>query len=121
MSKEIIIVYQDCFMCGSRENWSEKAKHVADEAEKAGIPYRKLSFATCEGQDHCAKAIENGVKTMPFYTDGKIYASDIETLIQAESRAQNEQGEAEPQTAKIKVTKRKKSTKEPEDGAISDN
>ena len=112
MSKEIIIVYQDCFMCGSRENWSEKAKHVADEAEKAGIPYRKLSFATCEGQDHCAKAIENGVKTMPFYTDGKIYASDIETLIQAESQ---------PQTAKIKVTKRKKSTKEPEDGLISDN
>ena len=112
MSKEIIIVYQDCFMCGSRETWSEKAKHVADEAEKAGIPYRKLSFATCEGQDHCAKAIENGVKTMPFYTDGKIYTSNIETLIQAES---------EPQTAKIKVTKRKKSTKEPEDGADSDN
>lgn len=115
MSKEIIIVYQDCFMCGSRENWSAKAKHVADEAEKAGIPYRKLSFATMEGQDHCAKAVENGIKTMPFFTDGKIYAQDYETLLEAE---------LEPQAVKIKATaepkKTKKTKKEANDESVQE-
>lgn len=107
MSKEIVIVYQDCFMCGSRENWSDKAKKAAEQLEKAGATFRKLSFASIEGQQHCAKAIEAGVGAMPFYTDGKIYASDLETLLEAESK---------PQTAKIKVTKRTKKTKEPKDG-----
>lgn len=107
MSKEIVIVYQDCFMCGSRENWSAKAKKAAEQLEKAGATFRKLSFASIEGQQHCAKAIEAGVGAMPFYTDGKIYASDLEMLLEAESQ---------PQTAKIKVTKRTKKTKEPKDG-----
>lgn len=106
-NKEIIIVYQDCFMCGSRENWSAKAKKAAEQLEKAGASFRKLSFASIEGQNHCAKAIEAGVGAMPFYTDGKIYASDLETLLEAES---------EPHTAKIKLTKRSKKTKEKKDG-----
>lgn len=115
-NKEIIIVYQDCFMCGGRENWSAKAKKAAEQLEKAGASFRKLSFASIEGQNHCAKAIEAGVGAMPFYTDGKIYASDLETLLEAESKAQNERDEVEPHTAKVKVTKRTKKTKEQKDG-----
>jgi hypothetical protein len=51
---------------------------------------------------------------MPFYTDGKIYASNIETLLEAES---------EPQAAKIKLTKKttkktKKAKKELNDGPV---
>lgn len=112
MNKELIIVFQDCFMCGSPENWSESAKHAAEAAKKAGVPYRKLSFATIEGREHCAKAIESGVGVMPFFTDGKTYASDIETVLDAMS---------EPKVAKIKMTKQKKAAKEPKDGDVSDS
>ena len=96
MPNEIIVVYQDCVLCGDR------GKKIKDIATKAGYRIRKLSFASIEGQEHCLKAIENGVKTMPFYTDGKIYASTLETLLEAES---------EPIPAKVKTTKRTRKTK----------
>lgn len=106
MNKEVIIVYQDCFMCGSPESWSEKAKIAAETLKKAGAKYRKLSFATIEGQAHCAKAIENGVKTMPFFTDGKIYAQDVKSLLEAESAAQNEPKKTAKRAKKTKTTKK---------------
>ena len=34
------------------------------------------------------KAIKNGIKTFPFVTDGKKYAKDVESLLQAESEPQ---------------------------------
>lgn len=108
MPKTIIAVYQDCFLCGSNK---EKGEKMLEAIAKKGATFRKLSFATMEGQDYCAKAVENGIKTMPFFTDGKIYAQDYETLLEAESRAQNEQGEAEPQAVKIKATAEPKKTK----------
>ncbi len=108
MPSEIIVVYQDCVLCGDR------GKKIKEIATKAGVKIRKLSFACVEGQEHCMKAIEAGIKTMPFYTDGKIYASNIETLLEAES---------EPQAAKIKLTKKttkktKKAKKELNDGPV---
>lgn len=113
VNKTIIAVYQDCFLCGSNREKGEKM--LAEIAEK-GATFRKLSFATMEGQDHCAKAVENGIKTMPFFTDGKIYAQDYKTLIEAES---------EPQSVKIKATiepnKTKKTKKGAKNGADSEN
>lgn len=108
MSKTIIAVYQDCFLCGSKR---EKGEKMLAELAKAGASFRKLSFATIEGREHCMKAIEAGVKTMPFFTDGKTYASDYKTLLEAESKAQNERDEVEPQTIEIKATIEPKKTK----------
>lgn len=106
---EVVIVYQDCYLCGAKKEWGEKTiKHLTDK----GVPYRKVSFASVEGQAHCAKAVLNGITTMPFVTDGKIYAKDVETLLQAES---------EPKTAKKKAKTVKKTKKGAKDGAISDN
>ena len=105
MPSEIIVVYQDCVLCGDR------GKKIKEIATKAGVKIRKLSFACVEGQEHCMKAIEAGVKTMPFYTDGKIYAPTLETLLEAESKAQNERDEVEPIPAKVKTTKRTRKTK----------
>lgn len=107
MNKEIIIVYQDCFMCGARKNWGE---HTISEAYKAGVPVRKVSFASVEGQSHCMNAIKNGIVTFPFVTDGKTYATSVEKLLEAESK---------PQTAKKTARKTKKTQKGAEDGAIS--
>lgn len=73
MVKEIICVYQDCVMCG------DKGKKLKQFAENKKLNIRKVSFASEEGKDliHEAVFIHN-VKTMPFYTDGKQFSSNIE-------------------------------------------
>ena len=97
--KEAIIVYQDCFMCGASKKWGDAT--IAHLTE-AGIPYRKLSFASQEGQSHALKAIEAGIASYPFVTDGVHYAKDVKSLIQAQS---------EPHRAKITAQLDEKPTK----------
>lgn len=110
MSKEILVIYQDCFMCGAPENWSELAKQTFAECEKAGIRPRKVSCFSQEGQSHALAAIQAGVKTTPFFTDGTKYASNIKDLLEAESQ---------PQTAKKTAKKSKKAVKEAKNGTDS--
>lgn len=86
MTKEIVAVYQDCFLCGST---GEEGQKLLAEIAKKGISFRKVSFATSEGNEHCAKALEKGIQKMPFFTDGTTYTSDIKDLIQAESSAKS--------------------------------
>ena len=109
MSKEIIIVYQDCFTCGSKQNWGEK---TIEAIVNAGASYRKVSFASVEGQSHCMNAIKNGIVTFPFVTDGKTYAKDVESVLQAESARQ---------AVKKTTRKTKKTKKGAKDGADSDS
>ena len=45
--KEIIVVYQDCPLCGARKEWGEK---TLKEALNARARVRKVSFATREGE-----------------------------------------------------------------------
>lgn len=110
MSKEILVIYQDCFMCGAPENWSELAKQTFAECEKAGIKPRKVSCFSQEGQSHALAAIQAGVKSTPFFTDGEKYASNIKDLIEAESQ---------PQKAKKTAKKTKKAVKEAKNGTNS--
>ena len=79
MSKEIAIVYQDCPTCGARKAWGER---TIEAIVKKGATYRKVSFASAEGQAHCAKAIAQGITTFPFVTDGENYAKDVQTLLE---------------------------------------
>lgn len=109
MNKEIVIVYQDCFTCGAKQNWGEK---TLEKIAKAGVAYRKVSFASIEGQSHCMKAIANGIKSFPFVTDGENYAFDVESLLQAES---------EPKTAKKRTRRSKKTKKELKNGLDSES
>lgn len=77
--KELLIVYQDCFMCGSSKAWGEKTiEHITSK----GVPYRKVSFASMEGQEHALKAIKAGIKSYPFVTDGEKYAKNVDDLFE---------------------------------------
>lgn len=107
----LIIVFQDCYTCGARKAWGEKT--IAG-ALKAGIPLRKVSFASQEGQMLSAQAIANGITRYPFITDGKTFSQNIETFTEAESQ---------PHTAKKKPTakrKTKKAKETTENGTISE-
>ena len=99
MPKEIMIVYQDCPTCGARKEWGEK---TIKEALNAKAFVRKVSFVTREGEQLIAKAVENGITRLPFVTDGKTFAYDVKSLIEAES---------EPQSDKKKTEKKAKTKK----------
>lgn len=101
MPKEIMIVYQDCPTCGARKEWGEK---TIKEALNAKAFVRKVSFVTREGEQLIAKAVENGITRLPFVTDGKTFAYDVKSLIEAESDGKNEKKETKT-TRKIKKVK----------------
>lgn len=98
--KEITVVYQDCVLCGAKGR-----QIIADYAEK-GIVLRKVGFTTPEGRDLCLKAVNLGIKCMPFYTNGKAIASSIEGVLSSE-------------LDKKPTTKNKNTRKEKKNGAVS--
>lgn len=79
MSKEIILVYQDCPMCGSRKDWGDK-QIAAAKAEDASI--RKVSFVSKDGRKYCAEALKAKKASMPFFTDGEgHFGKSVEELL----------------------------------------
>lgn len=76
MAKEIICVYQDCPLCGHR---GKKLKKIIIDKK---LNVRKVSFASEEGKDLIHEAVFNqGIGTMPFFTDGTKFSISIEDLI----------------------------------------
>lgn len=102
MSKEIICVYQDCPLCGSRGN---KLKKIV---EVSGVQLRKVSFASPEGTDLVHKAVfEKGIKTMPFFVSNDDFSTSIETLLVQKSKPVKQ--------TKKRTRKARKSVKKGED------
>lgn len=77
--REIKIVYQDCPMCGARYNWGLKQTEVA---ARNNITLIKTPFYKPGVGKLIQKAIENGVGTMPFFTDGEKFSTDLEDFIE---------------------------------------
>jgi len=89
MDKEIICVFQDCPLCGDKGK--KLKKFILDKK----FNVRKISFASPEGKELCYKAVvEQGIKTMPFFTDGKKFTTSIEELLK------------KPKTKRIKKIKK---------------
>lgn len=96
--KEVIIVYQDCPMCGARKKWGET---TLKEAQNAKASVRKVSFVTREGEELCGKAVLKGIKRLPFVTDGNNFAYDVKSLLETASEPKKRK------TTKTKKTKQK--------------
>ena len=76
-NKEIVCVYQDCPLCGSRGNT------VLDLATSNGVAIRKVSFASDEGKYLIYKArTKHKICTMPFFTDGEQFSTNLEEFFQ---------------------------------------
>lgn len=77
MAKEVICVYQDCPMCGSRGNELKKTL-VAK-----GVQLRKVSFASEEGKELISQALgEYKIGTMPFYVYEERFSVDINDVLE---------------------------------------
>lgn len=72
---EVSVVYQDCAMCGS------KGRKVAQKYAEKGIIFRKVGFASPEGRDLCARAVKQGIGTMPFYVHNGQFATTLDAFI----------------------------------------
>lgn len=107
--KQLIIVYQDCPVCGNRKEWGEQTIGAAKNA-KAHL--RKVSFVTHEGEKLIAEAVQNGITRLPFVTDGKIFAYDAKSVLEAKSDAKSGKKQAKKSARKTK--KVSKDTNEPD-------
>ena len=80
MAKEIIVVYQDCVMCG------DNGKKIKQFIDTNGLNVRKVSFASDEGKELVHSAVfEHKIKKMPFFTDGKKFAEKISEFTKKET------------------------------------
>lgn len=76
----IKLVYQDCPMCGSREEWGKKQ---LETAQAAGIEFDAISFASPEGSHLCKEAVMAGITKLPFFTDGLVFRESIDDFAEA--------------------------------------
>ena len=76
----IKLVYQDCPLCGSREEWGERQLKLAAEA---GLEIEKISFASPEGSHLCKEAVLAGIKKLPFFTNGLTFRNSIDDFAAA--------------------------------------
>ena len=81
-NKQITVVYQDCPLCGDR------GKEVKKIVAEKGVRLHKVTFASDEGRKLINQAVfEKGIKTMPFYTDGVNFTTDIKELLVNKKKA----------------------------------
>ena len=97
--KKIIIVYQDCFLCGSRKKTIPKK---LDKLTNMGYEVVAIGFTDPIADPLIVEAVRQGIGSMPFYTDGKYFAATIDGLIE--------------QIIPRKMSKKTKKTKEVENG-----
>lgn len=79
MPKEVKYIYQDCAMCGSRAGWAKQQYQIA---HRYGLTIKKTPFFTPGADGLMWKAVESGIKSYPFYTDGVKFSKNIEDFVE---------------------------------------
>lgn len=79
MSKEILLVYQDCPDCGVNPSFSKKQKEIA---RKYGFSIKYMSFNEIGAKGLIRDAVTRGINRMPFYTDNKRFTYDLTDFVE---------------------------------------
>lgn len=96
MHKIISLVYQDCPDCGSRKEWADDQHAIA---AKNGFRIEKLSFVMPESKDLMLAAKNKfGIKSMPFFTDGKKFSKTLEDFVEKPKAKKAKKKSAKPET-----------------------
>lgn len=122
MSKEVLLIYQDCPYCKPREEWGKRQMKLAAD-HNIVVQETKYNFPGAAGLINMA--INQGISTLPFFTDGKVFSYDLSSFIgkevskpKPEEKMDDSKGEVVTIAATTKRTSRKKATEEVEkDGA----
>lgn len=110
MSKEVLLIFQDCPFCGEREEWGRKSMKIAQEN---GIILKETSFKLPGAKGLIQNAISRGVDHMPFFTDGEKFSYNLQDFV--ENQVIPADSAETTTTAKTKARKRKAKTVEKED------
>lgn len=104
MAKEIIYVYQDCALCGSK---GQKLRHFANQH---GFEIKKLGFTTDLAKVLIHEAVfEHGIGAMPFFTDGKKFSYKLSDFIEEEPKKVEKKATRTRKTKKVKEKKQDES------------
>lgn len=77
--KQIMLIYQDCPMCGAREGWGKAQTKIADTY---GFEIVKTPFYKTGVKGLIMSALEHGIGRMPFFTDGEKFSYNLEDFIE---------------------------------------
>ena len=108
MAKEVKLIYQDCPMCGARENWGKRQTEVAN---KHGLKIVEVPFSSPGASDIIVEAILGdtkfitGDKTMPFFTDGEKYSKELADFLPAKKKVNKKTTKSEHKAHRKEETK----------------
>lgn len=106
MSNEVVCVYQDCPMCGSKGN--ELKKILISE----NLQLRKVSFASDEGRDLIQEALaKHQIGTLPFYVKDGRFSNDVSKVLEPEEKPEEKPVEKPVEKPAKKPAKRVRKTK----------
>lgn len=122
MSKEVLLIFQDCPYCKPREEWGKRQMQLAKDHDIV-VRETKYNFPGAKGL--IKKALNHGLSNMPFFTDGKTFSYDLSSFIPAQVPAPEpaekmnaDKAEKATTAAKVSATakrvSRKKATEEVE-------
>lgn len=90
--KQIMLIYQDCPMCGSRQAWGETQTKIANDH---GFEIIKTPFYRTGVKDLIMDALQHGIKKMPFFTDGKKFSYSLEDFVKKPDTKRNTRSKRE--------------------------
>lgn len=107
MSKEVLLIFQDCPYCKPREEWG---KRQTEFAAKNGIKVVPTHFTAPGAKGLIVKARSHGFETMPFFTDGKTFSMELSDFVKGAKKSQPETAKEEERSeeATAKRSARKK-------------
>lgn len=74
----ILLIYQDCYDCGSSKDWHEK---VQEAAAGAGVLIKYTPYNTPGAKEIILEAHQKGIE-VPFLSNGKKHSRQLEDLIE---------------------------------------
>lgn len=83
MSKELLLIYQDCYKCGPQALWQMAQD---DAATENGYTLAKKSFALPGVDDLIKKAAKKHIG-LPFITDGKYFGNTVKEVLEKANKA----------------------------------
>lgn len=90
-TRTITVVYQDCFLCGS------KRRALTQSLAKKGIILRKVGFSTKEGEELIHKAVfTHKIGSMPFYVEGDRFSASLERILEVPKKKRKAKKIEEP-------------------------
>ncbi|MBQ3306423.1 hypothetical protein IJH02_03250 [Candidatus Saccharibacteria bacterium] len=109
MSREILLLYQDCPMCGVHAAWGAKQMEIA---KKNKLVFREVSFITPEAikARYMQNAVKKGIRSYPFFTDGVKFSRSLADFIEEKPSAPQKPAKSVKKSTK-KAAQSKKSTR----------